>query len=81
MKPSRKSAEVPADTPEQLIAGLHNLLDEAEHMVVINGHAARDGVANSARRLSDTVREHPLKSLALAAGVGVLLGAWLRRSR
>lgn len=99
-------AELPADTPEQLIAGLRSLLEEAEQMVATPGEVALDRIESltvrlaaaeeklcslygyargkvieSARRFDDTVHAHPYQSLAIAAGIGVLIGVCLQRSR
>jgi ElaB/YqjD/DUF883 family membrane-anchored ribosome-binding protein len=42
---------------------------------------AREKVVESAKKTDETIRSHPYESLAVALGVGVLLGALLRRSR
>lgn len=42
---------------------------------------ARDKVAYGARQADRTIRSHPYESLAIALGIGVLLGAFIRRSR
>src|SRR5687768_790640 len=41
---------------------------------------ARQKVVASARATDETIRSHPYESLAVALGVGVLLGALIRRS-
>lgn len=41
--------------------------------------SARQKVVAGARRADETIRAHPYESLAVALGVGVLLGALLRR--
>ena len=41
---------------------------------------ARKKVVAGARATDDTIRTHPYESLAIALGVGVLLGALIRRS-
>jgi ElaB/YqjD/DUF883 family membrane-anchored ribosome-binding protein len=41
--------------------------------------AARQKVVDGASAADDTIRSHPYESLAVALGVGVLLGAVLRR--
>ncbi|HVU33423.1 MAG TPA: hypothetical protein VHE61_08305 [Opitutaceae bacterium] len=33
----------------------------------------------AAKRVDDTIREHPYESIGIALGVGILLGALLRR--
>jgi ElaB/YqjD/DUF883 family membrane-anchored ribosome-binding protein len=40
---------------------------------------ARKKVVSGARAADETIRSHPYESLAVALGVGVLLGALLRR--
>lgn len=40
---------------------------------------AREKIVDSAKRTDETIRTHPYESLAVALGVGVLLGALLRR--
>ena len=41
---------------------------------------ARKKVIAGARATDETIRSHPYESLAIALGVGVLLGAFLRRN-
>jgi ElaB/YqjD/DUF883 family membrane-anchored ribosome-binding protein len=41
----------------------------------------REKVVASAKKTDETIRSHPYESLAIALGVGVLLGALLRRNR
>jgi ElaB/YqjD/DUF883 family membrane-anchored ribosome-binding protein len=41
---------------------------------------ARQGVVAGARYTDETIRSHPYESLAVALGVGVLIGALIRRS-
>lgn len=41
---------------------------------------ARQKVVAGARATDETIRSHPYESLAVALGVGVLLGALIRRS-
>jgi ElaB/YqjD/DUF883 family membrane-anchored ribosome-binding protein len=42
---------------------------------------ARRRVISGAKVTDETIRSHPYESLALTLGIGVLLGALLRRSR
>lgn len=93
-------------TPEELIAQINHLMEEAEALLV--GPAAekigdkvsdlqhrlrnaqerlgeiysnaRDKVVDGAKATDKTIRSHPYESLAVALGVGVLLGALLRRN-
>lgn len=41
---------------------------------------AREKIILGAKRTDETIRSHPYESLAVALGVGVLLGALLRRN-
>jgi len=41
---------------------------------------AKDKVTDGARRTDETIRSHPYEALAIALGIGVLLGALLRRN-
>jgi ElaB/YqjD/DUF883 family membrane-anchored ribosome-binding protein len=43
-------------------------------------NSTRKKVVTGARRADETIRTHPYESLAVALGVGVLLGALLRRN-
>lgn len=70
---SRAPAEIPADTPEQLIAGLHNLLEEAEHMVAATGDVALDKIDSITHRLA--AAEEKLRSLYGSARGTVVEGA------
>lgn len=69
---STTSSHVVADLRERLEAGLEKL----------NGYYgdAKDKVVAGARRTDETIRTHPYESLAVALGVGVLIGALIRRS-
>lgn len=40
---------------------------------------ARKKVVSGARQADDAIRSHPYESLAIALGVGVLLGALIKR--
>jgi ElaB/YqjD/DUF883 family membrane-anchored ribosome-binding protein len=42
---------------------------------------ARQKIIAGARRANETIRAHPYESLAVTLGVGVILGAIIRRSR
>lgn len=95
-----------AETPEQLIAHISQLMNEAEAMIAgpvvatsggrisemrakleaaqsklveIYGNARRKFI-NGARQTDEAIRAHPYESLAIALGIGVLIGALLRRS-
>jgi len=44
-------------------------------------NSARRNVVNGAHQADETIRTHPYQSLAVALGVGMLVGALLRRSQ
>ncbi len=98
----------PAQTPEELLQDLRNVVSEAEKMLAAPVtevseqaiSALRTRLGNAQERLADlyqgakqkviagakytdeTIRTHPYQSLAVALGVGVLLGVVLgRRSK
>jgi ElaB/YqjD/DUF883 family membrane-anchored ribosome-binding protein len=100
--------ETPAQTPEQLIKNIQQLMDEVESALTKSSDdgssgfsdklgelqdrfagakdkaagyykAARQKVVDGAHAADETIRSHPYESLAIALGVGVLLGAVLRR--
>jgi ElaB/YqjD/DUF883 family membrane-anchored ribosome-binding protein len=101
-----KKKTATAESPEQLVKHLRELLTEAEHMVGDSAgqyvgekadalrerfqHAqerleelyetARDKVVAGAKTTDQAIRSHPYESLAIALGVGVLIGALVRRS-
>jgi ElaB/YqjD/DUF883 family membrane-anchored ribosome-binding protein len=63
----------------QLISQLKDRLSTAT--AKLNGvyKNARRRVIDGAQKADETIRSHPYESLAVALGVGVLLGALLRR--
>jgi ElaB/YqjD/DUF883 family membrane-anchored ribosome-binding protein len=94
------------ESPEQLVAHLRDLLNEAEQLVGDSAgefvaekteamrerlqHAqerlqefyntTRDRVISGARTTDATIRSHPYESAAVALGVGILIGALVRRN-
>ncbi len=68
---STTSSHVVADLRERLQNGVEKL----------NGYYddAKERVSAGARRTDETIRAHPYESLAVALGVGVLIGALVRR--
>jgi ElaB/YqjD/DUF883 family membrane-anchored ribosome-binding protein len=69
---AEKSEELLSDLRSRLEAGLDRLNE-------YYGQAKRR-VAAGARSTDATIRSHPYESLAVALGVGVLVGALIRRS-
>lgn len=65
---------------EESLSGLRDRLAEtkqkAEHYLSV----ARDKVVHGAKQADATIRSHPYESLAVALGVGVLIGALIRRN-
>jgi ElaB/YqjD/DUF883 family membrane-anchored ribosome-binding protein len=96
----------PAQTPEELLQDLRNLISEAEAMVSdsVKEHsteaiealrerfeaaqervtdlyaAGRRKVVAGARYTDEKIRENPYQAIAIAAGVGLLIGVLLGRS-
>jgi len=94
-----------AESPEQLVTHLRELLHEAEHLVGDSAgqyvgekaeamrerfhqaqerleelySTARDKVVAGAKTADGAIRSHPYESLAIALGLGVLIGAVMRR--
>ena len=95
-----------AESPEQLVTQLRDLLSEAEQLVGGSAgefvgekaEAMRERLADAQERLQEiyqntrdkvvagakstdaAIRSHPYESLAVALGVGVLIGALVRRN-
>ncbi|HEY0968777.1 MAG TPA: hypothetical protein VGD88_15405 [Opitutaceae bacterium] len=62
------------------LADLHDRLESARERVAALCAEAKVKVAAGAKQADATIRSHPYESLAIALGVGVLLGAVLRRN-
>lgn len=62
------------------LTALQERLQAAQERVQELYGVARDKVAYGARQTDKTIRAHPYESLAIALGIGVLLGALIRRS-
>jgi ElaB/YqjD/DUF883 family membrane-anchored ribosome-binding protein len=67
----QKSEEALSAVRERLEDGLESLNGYYSH--------AKKRVVEGARATDETIRTHPYESLAIAVGVGVLLGALIRR--
>lgn len=59
---------------------LYGRLQDAQERVQEMYGVARDKVAEGARETDRVIRSHPYESLAIALGIGVLLGAFIRRN-
>lgn len=60
---------------------LYTRLQAAQERVQELYGVAREKVAAGARQTDRTIRSHPYESLAIALGIGVLLGALIRRNQ
>ena len=101
-----RTATAAAESAEEVLTQLRNLVAEAEHLLSEQGNSvadvatdslrhrlahltermeqaygqAREKITTGARQADTTIRSHPYESLAVALGVGVLLGALLKRN-
>lgn len=62
------------------LADIKERLESARGELVALYGKARKSVVAGARYTDETIRSHPYQSLAVALGVGVLIGALIRRS-
>ncbi len=62
------------------LADLHDRLESARERIATLYADTRTKVTAGAKQADTTIRAHPYESLAIALGVGVLLGAVLRRN-
>lgn len=60
------------------VAAVRERLGAAQERLEELYDSAREKVVAGARTADDTIRAHPYESLAVALGVGVLIGALLR---
>jgi ElaB/YqjD/DUF883 family membrane-anchored ribosome-binding protein len=70
-----------ADRAGEKMAQLRERLRDLQSRASSAYGDAREKVVEGAKRTDETIRSHPYESLAIALGVGVLLGALLRRNR
>lgn len=63
------------------LASLQERLHAARERVNVLCGEARQKVAAGAREADQTIRTHPYESLAIALGVGLLIGVVMRRPR
>ena len=67
-----------SDIASQAQDKLHDGVDVAKGYAYDAAYAARDKATDTLDTLEDRIRENPLAALAVAAGVGVVVGMWLR---
>lgn len=63
------------------LAELKDRFHDAQERLSEYYDIAKEKVVEGARRTDQTIRSHPYESLAIALGVGVLIGALIRRTR
>lgn len=62
------------------LAEIKDRLESAREQLTAAYGRARKSVVAGAKYTDETIRTHPYQSLAVALGVGVLIGALIRRS-
>ncbi|CAM2926664.1 DUF883 family protein [Rariglobus hedericola] len=70
-----------AEGAEDKLASLRDRLSETREKVEHALSYAKERVVAGAKQTDSAIRSHPYESLAIALGVGVLLGAFLRRNK
>lgn len=68
------------DQARDKLEQLRERLSDAQERLTELYATAKEKVTEGARRTDETIRSHPYESLAIALGIGVLLGALLRRN-
>lgn len=66
---------------EDKLASLRERFADARDKVEHAFEVAKEKVVAGAKQTDSAIRSHPYESLAIALGVGVLLGAFLRRNK
>ncbi len=83
MRPSRQQPEIRDGAAQRATEYYDAAAHEAEHACEAAGEyyaAGRDRVLEFEHSLEDRIREKPLQSVLIAAGVGILIGVlWTRR--
>ncbi len=69
-----------SEDTEGKLSALRERLGEIKEKVEDGVTFAREKVVAGAKQADSAIRSHPYESLAIALGVGVLLGVFLRRS-
>ncbi len=67
------------NSAESLNADLHNAATQAGQKVRSMIASANDEISQASDKVTAEIRTHPIQSTVIALGVGVLLGALLRR--
>lgn len=69
-----------AEGSAEKLGALRERLADVKERVEEGFTVAREKICAGARQADTTIRAHPYESLAVALGIGVLLGALLRRN-
>lgn len=69
-----------AEPAGEALADIRSRLEDARHRAEDLYKDARKKIVSGAKHADETIRAHPYESLAIALGVGVLLGALIRRN-
>jgi ElaB/YqjD/DUF883 family membrane-anchored ribosome-binding protein len=75
----RMLSESTSNHAEEKIDLLRSRLSQAQDQLGSFCSRAKQKVTNGARQADETIRSHPYESLAIAAGVGLLVGALVGR--
>ncbi len=65
---------------DEKLSSLRDRLGDLKEKVQEGVTFAREKIVTGAKQADSTIRSHPYESLAIALGIGVLLGVFLRRS-
>ena len=69
-----------AEPTSSKLSEIHSRLDRAQAQLANFYEQTRRKIADGARYTDQTIRSHPYESLAVALGVGVVVGLLVRRS-
>lgn len=80
----KEKAQIVRDDINELtaesITALRRSVDELSARLTASATEVRNRGYTEMNNLSDTIRRNPLQSVALAAGCGLVVGLWRRRS-
>ncbi len=69
----------PSTAKDDTVTTLQNSANEAGRKVRSMVNAASDEISHASEKVNGEIRSNPVRSSMIALGVGVLLGALLRR--
>ncbi len=67
------------ETAGEKLGDLHEKIENVQARIKEYYGVAKEKVVAGAKKTDETIRSHPYESLAVALGVGVLIGALIRR--